>query len=344
MSQKNETLPLILALLITAGILGGAVWWFTRSSPPQVGGLGQQARGRTESNAAQTFAKVNDVPSGLFSYGGSTTWAPLRAQVDSAIQTVWPQFKLRYTQPTNAAPGSGTGIKMLLDGQLAFAQSSRPLKPEEYQTAQDKGFQLKEIAVAIDGIAIAVHPDLDIPGLTISQLKDIYTGKITNWSQVNGPNIPIIPYSRRIEEGGTIEFFVENVLGGDRFGNNIQYIPTTTQALKQVSENPGSIYYASAPEIVPQCTVKPLPLGRTSDTLVAPYREPFVSLERCPNPRNELNGEAFQNGDYPITRRLFVIVRQNGQADERAGEAYAQLLLTDQGQNLIDKAGFVRIR
>ncbi|MDY7013101.1 MAG: substrate-binding domain-containing protein, partial [Cyanobacteriota bacterium] len=144
--------------------------------------------------------------------------------------------------------------------------------------------------------------------------------------------------------GGTIEFFVDNVLGGDRFGTSVQYIATTTQAIRKVSETPGSIYYASAPEIVPQCTVKPLPIGRTSDTLVAPYSEPFVPLERCPNPRNELNGEAFQNGDYPITRRLFVIVQQNGQLDERAGEAYANLLLTDQGQDLIDKAGFVRIR
>jgi phosphate transport system substrate-binding protein len=125
MSQKNETLPLIIALLITAGILGGAVWWFTRSSPPNVGGFSQQAGGTPASNAAQTFAKVENVPSGLFSYGGSTTWAPVRAQVDAAIQTVWPQFQLRYTQPTNAAPGSGTGIKIDLLHNSDF-QSRKP--------------------------------------------------------------------------------------------------------------------------------------------------------------------------------------------------------------------------
>ncbi|MFM7354496.1 MAG: phosphate ABC transporter substrate-binding protein, partial [Microcystis aeruginosa] len=60
--------------------------------------------------------------------------------------------------------------------------------------------------------------------------------------------------------------------------------------------------------------------------------------------RNQLNELAFQKGEYPITRRLFVIIKQNGQLDEQAGEAYANLLLTDQGQELIKKAGFVPLR
>mgnify|MGYP006420968177 CR=1 FL=1 len=64
----------------------------------------------------------------------------------------------------------------------------------------------------------------------------------------------------------------------------------------------------------------------------------------CPQQRNTLNDAAFQDGSYPITRRLFVIVKRNGQIDERAGDAYARLLLTEQGQKAIQKAGFVRIR
>ncbi len=233
---------------------------------------------------------------------------------------------------------------MLLNNQLAFSQSSRPLKDEEYQEAQVRGFSLTEIPVAIDGIAIAINPNLKITGITVAQLKDIYTGKLTNWNQVGGPDLNIAPYSRRLEEGGTIDFFAENVLEGEKFGTNIQFIPTTTQALREVAKNLGGIYYASAPEIVPQCTVKPLPLGRTSAELIAPYQEPFVSLSRCPQERNQLNAAAFQTGQYPITRRLFVIVKQNDQSDQQAGEAYANLLLTAQGQELITKAGFVSIR
>ncbi|MBD2004946.1 MULTISPECIES: PstS family phosphate ABC transporter substrate-binding protein [Cyanophyceae] len=344
MSQKNETTVLVLALLITAGLLGGGFWWFTNRSGVNLGGKRINATNQSAQSTVETFAQVQGVPSGLFSYGGSTTWAPIRKEVDRGIQTVWPKFVLRYTDPTSGAPGSGAGIKMLLNNQLAFAQSSRSIKDEEYQQAQQRGFTLKEIPIAIDGIAIAVNPNLNIPGLTIAQLKDIYTGKITNWQEVGGSNLPIKPYSRRIEEGGTIEFFAENVLQGQNFGANVHFIGTTTEALREVATNPGSIYYASAPEVVGQCTVKTLPLGRTPDQLVPPYQEPFVPLEQCPTQRNGLNSSAFQSGKYPITRNLFVIVKLNGQVDQQAGEAYANLLLTQQGQQLLEEAGFVRIR
>ncbi|HEY9900959.1 MAG TPA: PstS family phosphate ABC transporter substrate-binding protein [Candidatus Sericytochromatia bacterium] len=345
MSQKNETTVLVLALLSTLGLVGAGFWWFTRGSGFNLGGGSQnQSQQPNQANSAESFAKVQNVPSGLFSYGGSTTWAPIRKEVDLAIQTVWPQFQLRYTSPAAEAPGSGTGIKMLLNNQLAFSQSSRSIKQDEYQQASQRGFTLKEIPVAIDGIAIAVNPNLNISGLTIAQLKDIYTGKLTNWKQVGGSELPITPYSRRKEEGGTIEFFVENILGGGEFGSNVQFISTTTEALRKLAANPGGIYYASAPEVVPQCGIKPLPIGRQGSELVPPYQEPFVPISQCPGKRNQLNTEAFKNGKYSITRRLFVIVKQNGQDDQRAGEAYAQLLLTAQGQQLITKTGFVSIR
>ncbi|GAX39674.1 periplasmic phosphate-binding protein of phosphate ABC transporter [Tolypothrix sp. NIES-4075] len=344
MSQKkeaNETAVLVLALTMTLGLVGVVFWWlhdngvisnFPKNSSPQV------------VSKADTFAQVPKVPSGLFSYGGSTTWASIRKEIDPLIQTAQPQFRLRYTDPTTGAPGTTSGIKMLLSNQLAFSQSSRSIKQEEYQQAQQLNMTLKEIPVAIDGIAIAVNPNLNIPGLTLAQLKDIYTGKITNWKQVGGPELAIIPYSRRLEEGGTIQFFEENVLEKEKFAANVQFIPRTTEALQKLAKNPGGIYYASAPEIVGQCTVKPLPVGHQSDRLIPPYKEPFVSLEQCPQQRNQINAAAFQSGEYPITRRLFVIVKQNGQSDQQAGEAYVNLLQTSQGKELITKAGFVTIR
>jgi phosphate transport system substrate-binding protein len=342
-NKTNETGVLLLTLGITLGLVSGVFWWLANNSNVINNFTNNQSLQAPQSND-DSLTQVANVPSGLFSYGGSTTWAPIRQEVDSEIQKLWPKFQLRYTDPTTGAPGSGTGIKMLLNDQLVFAQSSRSIKDEEYQKAQQRGFTLKQIAVAIDGIAIAVNPQLNIPGLTLAQLKDIYTGKLTNWQQLNGPNLPITPYSRRLEEGGTIQFFDENVLGGEKFGNNVNFIPTTTQALREVAKNPGGIYYASAPEVVRQCSVKPLPLGRKSEQLVPPYKEPFIPLQNCPQQRNQINATAFQTGDYPITRRLFVIVKQNGQTDQQAGETYANLLLTDQGQKLITQAGFVRIR
>jgi phosphate transport system substrate-binding protein len=340
MAQKSDLVPLILTLLITSIFVGVGFYIFA----PFLNQVGNQTKTNSpNSKSPETFAEVKEIPEGLFNYGGSTTWAPIRKEIDEAIKTVYPKFSLRYTDPISGNPGSGTGIKMLLNNQLAFSQSSRSLKTKEYEEAETKGFKLKEIPVAIDGIAIAVNPDLNLPGITVSQLKDIYTGKIKNWSEVGGDNIPIIVYSRTKEAGGTVEFFVENVMEGEDFGSNIEYVYSTTLALRKVAENLGSIYYASAPEVIPQCTVKTLPIGSNSNEFITPYQEPFVPLSQCPNQRNQLNIQGFQTGEYPITRRLFVIVKENGQLDEVAGVKYAELLLTKQGQELIEQTGFVPI-
>ncbi|MCW5316296.1 phosphate ABC transporter substrate-binding protein [Nostoc sp. KVJ3] len=347
MSQKNETLSLFLAVVITIGLIFSGLWFLMERWAQLNGTVAKSPETSNTDNSMNQFlskCNVSNLPEGTFNYGGSTTWAPIRKEVDSVLQSQCPRFVLRYTQPPLSKAGSGTGLRMLIDNQLAFSQSSRSVKAEENAEAQQKGFSLKEISVAIDGIAIAVNHDLNIPGLTVAQLKDIYTGKITNWLQVGGPNLPITVYSRSKESGGTAEFFVENVLNKENFGKNVTFIDTTTEALRKVAASPGGIYYASAPEIVPQCIIKSLPLGRTSNQFVPPYQEPFVPPSECPNKHNHLNSKAFSSGDYAITRNLFVIVKQNGQTDQQAGEAYANWLLTPQGQELIEKAGFVRIK
>ncbi len=353
MSQKNETLSLLLAVIITIGLIFGGLWFFMErwaqlNKPVANQSVNNNSRAAIPvPNSPETSnpkCDVANLPQGIFNYGGSTTWAPIRKDVDSVLQNLCPQFGLRYMQPINEKPGSGTGIKMLIANQLAFSQSSRSLKAEENAEAQQKGFSLKEIPVAIDGIAIAVNHNLNIPGLTVAQIKEIYTGKITNWQQVGGINLPITVYTRPQEAGGTVEFFVENVLNKDNFGAKVNYIGTTTEALRKLAATPGGIYYGSAPEIVPQCTIKSIPIARTSNQFVAPYQEPVVSQSECLNKRNQLNSQAFRSGEYAITRNLFVIVKQNNQTDQQAGEAYANWLLTTQGQELIEKAGFVRIK
>ncbi|AFZ58220.1 PstS family phosphate ABC transporter substrate-binding protein [Anabaena cylindrica FACHB-243] len=356
MTQKNETLILALSLLTTISLIGGGFWWFTRKSNVDLDQIissqssnssssnQNQTQNTSEDSQGATFTAVQNVPTGLFNYGGSTSWAPIRLAIDPVLQAARPEFRLRYVQPSNATPGSGTGIQSLIDGQLTFAQSSRPILDQELNRAQQRGFKLSQIPVAIDGLAVAVNPNLNISGLTIDQLKSIYTGKINNWNQVGGPNLSIKPYSRRISDGGTVELFVQDILGGQAFSPQVEFISTTTQALKKVADSPGGIYYASAPEVVPQCSIKPLPLGLMPGQYIAPYQEPFVLPNECPDKRNQLNIKAFQSGKYPITRNLFVVVKQTGQTEEQAGVAYANLLLTEQGQELITQAGFVKIR
>ena len=328
MSQKNETTVLVLAVLITLGLVGGGVWWLIKRSGVNLGGLVNNQSQLLDSSNVKSFSQVQNVPSGVFNYGGSTTWVSIRKEVDPVIQTVWTQFHLRYTDPDRVPPSSETGIRMLLDNQLSFSQTSVPIPDQAYQQARQRGFPLKEIPVAIDGIAIAVNPSLNIRGLTVAQFQDIYAGKITNWSLVGGPDLKITPYGKKDRDSSAA----------------VEFMPTTTEALRQVAANPGGIYYTSAPLVVSQCHVKPLPLGRNPNELVPPYKPPFVPLSECPRKRNQVNTEAFLSGQYPMSRRLSVVIKQNGQIDQQAGVAYARLLLTSQGQELITKAGFVSIR
>ena len=197
--------------------------------------------------------------------------------------------------------------------------------------------------VAIDGIAVAVNHSLPIDGITIESLRQIYLGQLTNWSQLGGPNLEIVPISRRSEVSGTVEFFQDAVLKEQNFDSKVNYQYSTTEAIRQVNSIPGAIYYGTASEIIPQCTVKPLSVGLTEDNLVAPYEDKLIPPSQCPQKRNRVNQQAFIDGDYPITRNLFVIVERNGERQERIGEAYVKLLLSSEGQSLVEKAGFVPV-
>jgi phosphate transport system substrate-binding protein len=332
----NRLLIGVAALGIIASI-GGGLWWYINQRPNPEG---------TSSETVQpkTFAQANNIPKGLFSYGGSTTWAPIRLAVDPALQNARPDFRLRFVEPTGTPPGSDTGIKMLIEGQLNFAQSSRPLTREELQQAQQRGFSLKQIQVAIDGITVAVHPDLKVTGLTLEQLKGIYSGQITNWKQINGQDIPITIFARDPKTSGTVELFAEQVLGGQSFGANLQVVPTVTQGIRRLAKTPGGIFFASAPELVPQCSIKSLSIAREARKFVAPYQGNPVPPDQCQNRRNQINTEGFRTTQYPLTRYLYVIVKANGKIEEQAGNAYADLLLSNQGQAAISNAGFVSIR
>lgn len=341
---------LIIGKVLTLMVIGGLLWWLlkpnflSRTSVDSSNQSSNAISSNTLPSTGSTFQTVVDVPNASFNYGGSTAWASIRQLVDSQIQSDRPELQLRYVDPVNGSPGSSSGIRMLLDGKLDFAQSSRPLTDEEQAIAKERGFTLEERPVGKDGIAVVVNPSLKVSGLTVDQLQEIYLGKITNWSQIGGPNLPITPLSQRPEDADTVIFSSNSELKGQALGSNVQYVYSTTEAVRQLSKTPGGIYYASARSVVFQCSVKALPLGRTSGELIPPYREPMVSPEECPHQRNQLNTQAIKNGSYPIIANLSVIIKQNKGREEQIGDAYANLLLTDQGQKAIQQAGFVAVR
>lgn len=143
MSEKKETLNLFLAMLISIGLIFAGLWFLmerwaqltrnqvSTSSSPHPSESEKPTNSWMIQNESVTKCNLANLPGGTFNYGGSTTWAPIRRDVDQVLERTCPQFILRYTQPTNKKPGSGTGIEMLIDNQLAFSQSSRSLKGED---------------------------------------------------------------------------------------------------------------------------------------------------------------------------------------------------------------------
>jgi len=290
-----------------------------------------------EGQTYRTLAEVCNVPRGLFNYGGSTTFAPLRAPaIVTKINEAHPEFQLRYTSPSvGTNPGSGTGIKMLLKGMLSFSQSSRSVKTAEFEEAKKRSFTLDQIAVAIDGIAFYVHPELRISGITVTQAKKIFTGEITNWQAVGGPDLEIVPFSRNLEAGGTVDFFYEQIMDKIPFGPTVREVSDTTTGIREVARTPGGIGYATASEVINQQTIRVLPIAKNLEHFISP-----CSDRSC----QAVNKTAFANDSYPITRRLFVVIKRDGTLDEQAGEAYVNLILSDEGQQLVEQAGFVPIR
>jgi len=289
----------------------------------------------------RTLAEVQNAPQGLFNYGGSTTFAPLRSStVVGTINQAHPQFQLRYTEPTAGKPGSGKGIEMLIGGQLSFAQSSRSLKDEEYARAKSRGFALEEVPVVLDGIALYVNPrllDQGVKGLSLAQVRDIFTGKIRNWQAVGGPNLPITPFSRNLQSGGTVDFFYENVMEKQPLGATVKEVRDTTESIRKVGTTPGGISYATTSEVINQQMIRLLPISKENggQGFVSPCADSACAA---------INKTAFADGSYPITRRLFVIIKRDGRLDEQAGVAYANMLLSDEGQKLSEQVGFVPIR
>jgi serine/threonine protein kinase len=280
-----------------------------------------------------SMREVQNVPPGLFNYSGAHTFAAMNSQVmKDAISRAHPEFRLRYTEPLNNKPGSGTGIEMLINGELSFSQSARPIEDAEYNKAKAKGFTLEQVPVAIDGVVFYTHPSLTIPGLSVDQLQAIFRGQVTNWQQVGGPNIPIVPVGLDPKTTSALKLLLGGE--GDDIGSNVQIVRDFTAAIRKVAMTPGGISYGSGPLIIGQKTIRPIALAKAN---TKQYVQPFTENRR-------VNEQAFQDGTYPMTRRLFIVFRRDRSVDEKAGIAYATTLLSKEGQEIIKQVGYVPIR
>ena len=139
--------------------------------------------------------------------------------------------------------GSSAGIQAVGTGTADIGTSSRAVKPSEMAAYPD----LKPVAIAVDGIAIIVNPNNPVNALTMNQTRDIFTGNITNWNQVGGPNAKINVINR--EEGsGTRDGIQTIVLKGGNFSGGV--VQSSTGAVRTaVSQDTNAIGYISSAEV-----------------------------------------------------------------------------------------------
>jgi phosphate transport system substrate-binding protein len=216
--------------------------------------------------------------------------------------------------------GSGTGISALINGTTDICQSSRTMKPAEYSKLKDR-FNTPgvEIAVARDGLSVYINDNNSVKQLTLAQLKDIFTGKITSWKDVGGKDAKIILYGRE-NNSGTYVFFKDNVLKGADYAANTQTMPGTAAVVNSVSKDPNGIGFGGAA------------YGQGIK---------YVALSKDGNEYFEPTRENVASDKYPLARNLFFYLR-----NKPAGEikAFVDWVLSPEGQDIVTKVGYFPVK
>ncbi|MEA5536556.1 phosphate ABC transporter substrate-binding protein [Crocosphaera sp. XPORK-15E] len=288
MTQKKETLITIVSLMITLGILGGGYWWFTHQNQ---GNLNNVLSSPTSDNQPATsdrplpkppsppsvtaFSPPTNVPKGTtVKIDGSTSMVLINQALKNRFEQQFPG-----TQVMTNAQGSTKGIQGLLEARIDLAAISRPL------TAQEQQQGLVAIPIAQDAIAVVVGVNNPFrKGLTMMQVKDIFQGKITNWSEL-GRSPDTIEVINRPSVSGTRQTFAELVLNGENFGNtpNITTLDhdATTPILQRLGMN--GISYATYAQVTDQQTVRSLSIdGLTPEASTYPYQRTLFYTYKNP--------------------------------------------------------------
>lgn len=285
MSQKNETAVLVLALLITAALLGVGFWWFSNNSSSDISknnneNTPNQPQTPTTSNppnqtAPATFSLPSNVAKGTtVRIEGSTSMGQINQALKNGFQKQFPG-----TNVDTKAGGTDAGIQALQQGSVEIAAVSRPLTPQE--TAQN----LVAVPVTKDAVAIVVGEKNPFrKGLTSAQVVGIFQGQITDWSKVGGTpgTIRVI---NRPPDSGTHQSFKELVLKGGTFGTtpNITTLQqdATTPLLQKLQTN--GIGYATFAQVANQRTVRTVAVdGLTPEATNYPYQRTLYYVYKQP--------------------------------------------------------------
>ena len=269
-----------------------------------------ETKAETEAEAEDTTAAETETEaaaeelSGAVSTDGSTSMESVIGILGESFMQLHPDVSFTYN-PT----GSGSGITAVQEGRCDIGLSSRALKDEETASG------LKGETVALDGIAMIVNNENPIADLSLDQIAKIYTGEITNWSEVGGNDAEIVLIGREAGSGTRDGF--ESITGTEDACQYRQELTSTGDVITTVSQNPAAIGYASLASV-----------SDDTKTLTVDGVEPTEDTVR--------------DGSYKI-QRPFVLVTKDGEALSTQAQAFYDYAMSSEVADLIAQAGAVAI-
>ena len=265
-------------------------------------GCGSSNNGDATSNQDQSGTSQTQTQlTGTVNTDGSTSMESVVKALGEAFMEMNPEVTVNYS-----GTGSGTGIQSAIDGTCDLGLSSRALKDEE------KTNGAVENIVALDGVAVVINPANGVEDLTVEQIAQIFTGEITNWSEVGGTDGEIAVFGREAGSGTRGAF--EEIVGVDNCKYTNEY-SSTGDVIGNVASNPNAIGYAS--------------LSAVDDTVKAVKVNGVAPSE-----------DTVKDGTYEI-QRPFVMVTKDGAELSEAAQAFLEFAMSEDAADIIAAAGAV---
>ncbi len=265
-------------------------------------GCGSSNNGDATSNQDQSGTSQTQTQlTGTVNTDGSTSMESVVKALGEAFMEMNPEVTVNYS-----GTGSGTGIQSAIDGTCDLGLSSRALKDEE------KTNGAVENIVALDGVAVVINPANGVEDLTVEQIAQIFTGEITNWSELGGTDGEIAVFGREAGSGTRGAF--EEIVGVDNCKYTNEY-SSTGDVIGNVASNPNAIGYAS--------------LSAVDDTVKAVKVNGVAPSE-----------DTVKDGTYEI-QRPFVMVTKDGAELSEAAQAFLEFAMSEDAADIIAAAGAV---
>ena len=248
------------------------------------------------------MAGCSQETSGAVTTDGSTSMEKVIGALGEAFEARNKNISFTYN-PT----GSGSGIKAVQEGRCDIGLSSRHLKAEELEAG------LSGNILAYDGIAIIVHPENPVADLSVETIAKIYTGEITNWSEVGGNDVEIVLIGREAGSGTRDGF--ESITDTEDACKYRQELTSTGDVITTVSQNPGAIGYASVASV--KDSVKALTVDGVAATEAT-----------------------IKDGSYVVQRPFVLVTKSDAELSEAAQKFFDYITSNDANQ-IISAAGVV---